>query len=833
MPSILVEYQFRIRNAADSADELVVTSVRGGTNPYLADPPTGNGATLDPYTGKVTSGTMSVVVIDPITSGSTRLVTSILEDANFRAQLAQRRAYIEFRENAGAWQALYAGRIGGYRLVSDVKWQFDVTDWMRAEHEFSVFDMQEGETLSAYLTRWPNRGCIVGGPILGDFRGVKDLGGFQFKVMEQGSDVVGNWVRLEFVRGFHGNGIPVDTLNETLLNQINSKAQSFLVKHRFIKSETFRDEVEIPYPGFPDLAVLVDSGSGPDKSHPQLAVVPRESAAADQTYPLISVNGKRRTAGSLYLNGTLSSIGTNLGIGALTAGQILKIVVISIRVSEASPIYWTGHPVDFASALFTEAAIPKVASSLTSAKQAIGTTINLTIRLDHAWNLGQILEQAVYGPFGIGARGSDAVATGGQIELFASRKFANTLPAVTITDADVVAGETNPYDLAADAAVRRVIIEHTRILNGLNFGSTEAFAYQEVRFERTNADPNAVGTGEVAYKIPNGMIHYTDNRELDLSDWVKTTAQDILDRRGRGAQGCKTTLLRGGAGDAVKLGDEVLVDLAQLPNHNKRLVDDVAITARAMQVLSVTPTLRGKQVELEDSGPNANAIATKPTHTIAASTTNARTVALLTVTNAAALTASGLSLRVQIAITTGAAPATTDYSDALFYKSADIPTTAVGLPPITAGRTIYARARSEKVGSRPSDWSTGVGVTLTGLNAPTGLSAAAVTGDGSLMDLAWTMGASATDCLVDVYVRASGAAFSTATKRATLLAGATQFRVEGLTANTAYTFSVQHVEPGTGDVSALTETTQTTYNGARTLSAPIAAIGFSGVVPIA
>ena len=63
MANKLIEYQLIIRNAADSADALEVTSVRGGTNPYISSPPTGDGASFDPNTGVVTSGADATICV--------------------------------------------------------------------------------------------------------------------------------------------------------------------------------------------------------------------------------------------------------------------------------------------------------------------------------------------------------------------------------------------------------------------------------------------------------------------------------------------------------------------------------------------------------------------------------------------------------------------------------------------------------------------------------------------------------------------------------------------------------------------------------------------------
>jgi hypothetical protein len=48
--STLIEHQLRIRNATDTADAIVITSIRGGTNPYISKAPTGDGSSVDPLT---------------------------------------------------------------------------------------------------------------------------------------------------------------------------------------------------------------------------------------------------------------------------------------------------------------------------------------------------------------------------------------------------------------------------------------------------------------------------------------------------------------------------------------------------------------------------------------------------------------------------------------------------------------------------------------------------------------------------------------------------------------------------------------------------------------
>src|SRR4051812_48102716 len=100
-------YRLRIRNVANSADDLVITSLAAGPNPYLIEPPQGEGQTLNPTTGQVQVGGYTIAVIDADTAPNTRVVTAKLADAAGRNQLNSRRAFIEETENdGGAWTVL-------------------------------------------------------------------------------------------------------------------------------------------------------------------------------------------------------------------------------------------------------------------------------------------------------------------------------------------------------------------------------------------------------------------------------------------------------------------------------------------------------------------------------------------------------------------------------------------------------------------------------------------------------------------------------------------------------------------------------------------------------
>lgn len=789
----LIEYQLRVRNAGDSADALTVTSVRGGTNPYISEggTPSGDGTTVDALSGKITAGVITGRIIDPITSGTSRLFTSLLEDANERQQLGQRKAYWEYRVDGGAWTVLAAGRLSKFRLVSDIEWEIAVSDWMQAEQGSVVFGMKQDETFATYLARWPNRGCIIGGPLYGAAISIpvgpvpfRDLGGWGF---DTSYDAGLNRTILQFAygRGPH-NGFQFTQNLSDLIDRVNDATGPY---YRDGGAANADPDGESHLPGrYPDIAVIVGG-----------------------------VSGIQTAIGGQFLQNLKLYQGIVLEGNASTGGRTW-VWALTKDVSDACPIFWVGHPMDLITKLYDEVGIPYSSSSVTTVKQTIGATVRFAMRVTKSENMGAFLEP-IRGFFGIGSR----MNSSGQVEFFASRAFPNTLPSITITSADVVERETHPFDLDTGSALHQVVVEHQRFV-----ASRERFdGVDEVtdRFERTNDDPGSIGTGEQTYTL-RGMVHVVGSPD-GMSERVNALAAHLFDRWGRGPIAGETVLLRGGAGDTAKLGDEILVNLPQLPNHNKRLLDDGTVAARAMQILHLTRELRGARVELLDSGPNANPVATVPTLSIAVSSDNPRHVAEVTVTNAATLNALPAGLILQLATAPSGTPAATDYVDAFQYEPGLIPTTAVRLPATAAGYKVYARAESTQPTKRPSNWSTAVGTTLTVIDPPTSVTATPVGGDGSVMDLAWTVGTNAAKMLTNIYVRASGAAFSTAILKRTLPLGSNRVRVEGLTLNTAYTFSVEHLDESTDDRSTVAEATNTTTNATLTLSAPTYPVPFS------
>lgn len=822
MPGYLVEYQLVVRNKADNADLLVVSSVRGDTAPYLQEPPNGDGASFDPLTGDSMAASYTGLIVDAVTSGTSRVVTSQLEDVNQRLQLGYLKAYWKRRLNGGSWTVLVGGYLVLLRLVDGITWEFNIQDASRLQGGIELFNAGAATTIASALATWPNRGCLFGGPIMGTFMSLEDFGGWQMKVhviewgLPMGSGGRGAywlepvWVygpsvdenrawkstaklQDEYVDGI--NGVAGDLtagVHSALIPVVGSPITMTTI------GDFYRQGVE-----FPGLVVLVDG----------TAFRPSRQFNHDPT--LVGKMGWKYPGVIVW----------NDGQTALTNNSLVRVRCLTILPSDACPIYEDRHPVDHLTNGWTVAALAYDATAATTLKNTLGTGLRHSIRITGAKQLGQYLSGAAYKPFGIAVRHNSS----GQLVPFSTNIFANTPPTRTITDAMIARDHPKlPFELDVAQGLQRITFRQK--VQTLRANAPDGVIESDSEITLLNADASALPSGTLEIECL-GMVR-SDPASTDPvgPDWLRARALQLFDRFGRGMYAGELPLVRGDGttdADTLTLGDELLINVQELPNHNKRLGDDSSVSSRAMQVVHLTEGLATRSVRLADSGPNAQPLSTKPTHTIAASSDSPRTVAELTITNAAALNVLGYAVQIQIAATTGAAPATTDYVDAFALPANSVPTTAVRLPAVTAGRTLYARTRSWKTGSRPSDWTTPVSVALSSVNNPSGLAAASVAGDGSQEDITWTPGASTADFDTDVYVRANGAAFSTAVRQGGgLLPGSVAFRLQNLTPGAQYIASVQHRDPRTGDKSNAVDVSFTAGASTLTLNPPTNPYGF-------
>lgn len=816
--STLVEYQLRIRDAANTTDVLVVTSVRGGTHPYIKDPPSCDGSEFDPLTGAYRSGSATFRIMDPILSGTTRLVTSQLEDAQFRQQLAGRPAYGEERVNGGAWASVQAGIVTGIRLASASTWEIDVGDTTRASRGLTAFaplrdavTTTQVEPLATYLARWPHRGCMAGGPIIGGFLGVIDRGGWEMTVVS-----VFNYpphvVQLNFVAGYSAPNFTrttnpkdhQDALNTAMGNH-TSTVQTSTFPADLGLSEWRDVVVEIVGVGYFAAASIVDSNF------------------ADSTPGFMQVGAAHNRVTGFFV--------WDPGNVLSASGTVRRVRVYDALPSERSPIYFSGHPLDLWTKLCDEAGLTYDSSAVTSCKQALGNSRRISLRITGTADWSSFVESTLYGPCGF----SVSTDASGRLVPFPTRITNSAGPSVSITSADVPQGETVLFDLTEADAITRVVFDQQNLIptvvNQVG-AATDGINVQSVHIERTSGDSSAPVQKEQAYSIPgfidSGGLGPSGSAAVYEPGFVDAMAGEIFDRFSRGRIAGEVQFLRGGAGDPVTLGSEFAVTLPSMPNHNKRLLDDNSVPGRVVQALRITPTPRGKVVKFVDSGANANAVATLPTFTLALGP-SAGSVQV-TITNAATLNATSppIAARFQWAITTGAAPGTGDYTDVAQFGAGAVATAAFTLPFVQPGQKVYVRARGEQAGLRPSAYGSASSVTTAAYGAPTGLTATPSGSDGTLCALAWTLGSGANALYTDIFLRLTADPASADVLQITLLPGSIAYGLEHLALSTNYTASVQHRDPTSGNVSAKTTVAFTSGSSTPALVTPGNPSAFAG-----
>jgi len=852
-----VYFRLRIKNAAGTADQIVITSVRGGTNPYIKEPPHGDGATYNPMSGESMLGAYTLLIADwalPGTTPVSRVMTSQLEaqgtDADgfptYRQQLAYRRCILDMGFDGVTWPiVLVAGVLSLLRLVDAMTYEVTIQDPMRAMEQVTLFAPSLPTRMGDWFAAFPFRGCLAGGPMMQpagtvpDDRplGLVDLGGWEWRVEQliPGANLgFGHSSPYYVLRPRIVYGPPKWEANTRSnlsdfapqINEAAAKYQTVMPNHVSVPWETIEDAMT-KGSAWTGITWLIDKHDGQ-------GFVPWKPYPFDQFFVWDP------TRNAFQWNSSLIGPPENWGIGAmpgpgqtLPIGALVKVRALTVLPTEQCPLYLKDNPTVLLAQFLTSANIPFNQASLDQLRATMTALGNMTItfRITAPKPLKEMIDQIVL-PLGIGIRGN----TAGELEFFDGRLGSvTTLPTVQITDDDIIDGTTSlPFELDPSRAVVQITFTQTRMVNQLtaphnsDTSIIDGIILGTDTLTMKNGDVGAIPFGTLDWKT-DGMCSIEHVEKMDWTTFVTSQARSIFDRFGWGGVAFETTLIRGGAGEGLNLGDEALINVPQIPNHNYRLGDNPAIAARRMQITRRTVLPEGYAVRFEDSGPYLQPLDLVPVLTIAAAADSVRNGAIVTITNAAQLNTAKYGARLQVRVTPIGGPPATFWTDVAAWGAGLVPST-VRLPAVFTGATVEARARSEAPPHLPSSWSVPVSVTLTSIAAPTDLSVVVNATDGSLATLHWTIGAGADADLVDVWRRAAGDPAIAATRVMVLNPGSTQYMLEGLTPNTAYTASVQHRDPRTGDTSALTEITFTTANVSRTLSAPVNPAPFAGVL---
>lgn len=815
MPAALIQYRLTIRNASTlanpngTADELVVTSIATGTNPFIAQAPSGDGQEVDPITGAVRTGAYTVQIVDANTgtdaTGTIRVVTNKLEDASFRQQLVSRRAYLEVRTDAGAWSMLVAGYVAGVRLVSPMRYEITVGDSRRVEQTQTIY---QGGALGGFTTR----GCLTGGPVTATWGPVKARGGWRYRLAVNGNDV-----SAEFVDGYEpGRDAPVVKDWRKLTNPAIPSA-----------IEARRQVNPFAIGGGSDFVTSYTT--------PQYDATLTDWVVAGGVVAWVGTTATNAApVRALVVGPAVSPANESLGVSHVylywpgcpfSTGQVVYLSLSTLETTEQTPLYLDAHPVDIVTTIWTNARIAynPAAAWLTSIRDLIGANVRLACRFTAPPKIAEFLEKAIYGPFGIAARTNAA----GEQELFATRIRTATTPALTLDTNSLTSAEPLVFDLDEQTAVSAVTLRQ-QVFNPAPYvaattagnGDTQAtqsrvpqdgVLVSQIEQTAQYLDPNlTVFTGRnVTYDVP-GMVHTATNWEPATTAQLDAISLTMFDRFGRGCQASEADVLSGSSAAAAQVGDELYYDVAHFPNKGYR-IGESTVGPRIMQVVRRTETPTGPKFRLLDSGLAAQP-ATAATITIAQNASAPASIAQYTITNAATLNATGvISVEVEWAVS----PTQPTGGQSLSHPAGEIPTGAVNLPAVnTPGATVWVRARSEQAGRRPSAWSGWASVALAAVAAPSGLTTSNLRQ--TAVTLSWTNTSSTLPLAVYAYQGASAPASWVPYRVGTLPVGSTSTVVRSLTGpSIAWTVGVAYDTPnGTGAVAAATVTTNNTLDTA-------------------
>jgi hypothetical protein len=783
MPTVAA--RLRIRNAADTADLVTFGMAE------MSEWPDGDGTQVNVITGAMRSGSYVVKIVDNLA------LTAVLNDGSGRGQLKSRRALLEVQTDGGAW----VQRIGGYVTRVSIRdghdAEIEVGESLRVPATAMVPDASLGASI--------NRGCIVGGPVITSWGPVLALGGWRATV----TAVSGRRVTMQITQTYTP---PTNARQTSFAAMVADTGRAQAALNPFLERlENFE------FGGIADV-----NANAPDLS----ARITRTSDAQ------VSVGTPRVVVVGSFINPT---VGTPVFTGSTTilftmdvrAGDPLPAVndvvtlnIVSVVVSEASPAYLDGHPIDVVATLYNSIGVRLNIPSFTSVKAKLGDQLRFAQKVTEPFPLQAWIEQSIAGPLGV-AFLPDA---NGDILATYMREPLVTAPSSQLTLDDLSAVESL-FEDTEDSSVARLTWEqdqYVKIANPTADDPPDAVLANRARQEFVIDSGTTYATRAINYTI-DGQ-YYTQGNWAAGPEVVSSVQRGQLALRyGRGAPETVFRCRRDSATvAALTIGSYTRCNVPSLPSGSARIATQPGIS-RVMQVTGITEGVGERVLTLEDLGPIGDALTLVPTLSISSS---AQTYTV-TLTNLAALNTAGNGVRFEVAQTSGAAPGADAWSPLRALNPGELATVSGSVTTIPT--TVHVRARSERQGFLPSAWSATATQAFLGLPGITSLAAAAVSGDGSKLAITWTR-ATADGAVFDVFVRLSSQPQGTGIFASVLPAGSVSATATGLTAGTLYTVDVRVRAPFGVDQSVFSTTTQTTDGSVVTLSNPSA---LSAYVPMA
>lgn len=780
MPRATRHYRLRIRNAADSADALILSSVSGGTNPYLTGPPQGDGQEIDPATGESSIGAYTIEAADV-----GEVVTAALVDGSGRQALIQRRAYIELSTDGGStWPTvLIPGFVNAYRLVTPMRWAFTIGESRRIEYTRKVW----GQRTDAF----DQVSCLIGGPIKDGWGPITDYGGACFRV----SAVDATIVTLVPHSGYFPVGEDtsqyeyVATDDDMLLPAYTRDRANELAAAEQALTATGANADE--YTGITVLVQTMD-GTEIDTFTPFAQYTPWGDVLLSELHEL-----KLKRAGTAW-SGSPPSV-----------DDLVLLYIWRTTIDEHTPLHIDSHPIDILTDLWDEAGMAYDSTAATTARGLVGDNTRLRLRITSSWVLSDVT-RLIGGLFGVNTR----IGTDGELEVVTTRIRGIAAPSNSYDDDDLRSPDTVIFEVDEQSIYNTVTVEQLRFRRwqpGMGERAVdEIVALSRVRSIDLNSegggtpDSTTFGVRELRFTVPGEVAIDASGAGIGEDYFERALATEIFDRYGRGGVYATIAAL---PTITEKVGDELILDVSHLPNAGVRGGD------RIMQVVRRTETPSGPQLLLLDSGPDSQ-FGTAPTFTVATGAADDRKYVDVTITNASALNTAGAFLRVEWAVAssepTGGGTLLTQ------YMAGEIPA-GFTTPAVDAGSHVWIRMQAFIPDQRPTSYTAWDDVDLTDLVAPSSLSVSAGS-DPARITIEFTAGES--DIPLDVFQRPQGDPAGEARLVDTLAPGSDRVTLT-LVPGDSYTIGLRYREsPPFGGVSSTTETSFTVAGSPVTLSTP-------------
>ena len=403
-----------------------------------------------------------------------------------------------------------------------------------------------------FLERWPNRGCLAGGPVIGGFLRQVDLGGWEMKVVSTQGTGTGIVKGLAFISAY--------------------------IAPQFKRTTDANDVRDVINQAVGDPAAALSSSTFPADLQPSLwrdLVVQVGAGYYAAAWFGQGLTGVLTTPPQFFAPATVAaSIYVADPTNALTIGStIVKVRVFDALPSDRCPIYYTGHPIDLWTKLCTEGGLTYDATTAGTTKDALGQNLRINLRITSQQALASFLETVLAGPVGFSARMSGV----GQLVPFTTRIMGSAAPSLTLTSADVPQDETVLYELTEPDAITKVVYNQQNLLTSFSTSdisaagrtatavptttsTTQRYAVarttpaadgvtvQTVTVERTSGDSAAAVQREQVYTLPGFLDYGGGAYDAGIVD---ARAKEIFDRTSRGRLSGEVTALRGGAGDEV------------------------------------------------------------------------------------------------------------------------------------------------------------------------------------------------------------------------------------------------------------------------------------------